>query len=145
MGTMILAVNSKPASGGSPLFLIGLIVVIGLFFLMTRNQRNRQRRAAAVQNQAMPGQRIVTTAGMYGTVVSGDDRDIVIELAPGVQVTMLRRAIMQVVPEDAASGVADAGPSPDGRAETNLGDGAGAGGAGGSGPADPHNHEESDL
>jgi preprotein translocase subunit YajC len=141
---MILAAN-KPASGGSPLFLIGLVVVIGLFFLMTRNQRNRQRRAAAVQNQAMPGQRVVTTAGMYGTVVSGDDRDVVIEFAPGVQVTMLRRAIMQVVPEDAATSVADAAPSPDGRVETSLADGDGTGGAGGSGSPDQHDHEESDL
>jgi preprotein translocase subunit YajC len=143
MGTIFLAASTKPASGGSPLFLIGLVVVIGLFFLMTRNQRNRQRRAAAVQNQAMPGQRVVTTAGMYGTVVSGDDKDVVIEFAPGVQVTMLRRAIMQVVPEDAA--VADAGPSPDGRVETSLADGDGAGGTGGSGSPDQHDHEESDL
>ena len=57
-----------------------------------RPQRNRQRKAAQTQSHVMPGQRIRTTAGMYGTVVSGDDRDVVIEISPGVQVTMLRRA-----------------------------------------------------
>jgi len=46
---------------------------------------------------------------MYGTVVSGDDRDVVIEIAPGVEVTMLRRAVMEVVSDDAATG--DAMPS----------------------------------
>ena len=49
----------------------------------------------------MPGQRVRTTAGMYGTVVSGDDRDVVIEIAPGVEVTMLRRADHGVVSDDA--------------------------------------------
>lgn len=96
-----LAVASK-ASRSSPAytFLI-LAVLIGLFyFLIMRPQRNRQRKAMATQSQVMPGQRVRTTAGMYGTVVSGDDRDVVLEIAPGVQVTMLRRAIMEVVPDD---------------------------------------------
>ena len=35
----------------------------------------------------MPGQRVRTTAGIYGTVISGDDRDVVVEIAPGVEVT----------------------------------------------------------
>ena len=135
MGTMIFAATSKPASGGSPIFLIGLVVVIGLFFLMTRNNRNRQRRAQAVQNQATPGQRIVTTAGMYGLVVSADDKNVVIEFAPGVRVTMMRRAIMQVVPDDADA------ISPDGRVETNLTGDDGAG----SGSPDEHDHEKKDI
>jgi preprotein translocase subunit YajC len=66
-----------------------------------RPQRNRQRKAQQTQSAVMPGQRIRTTAGMYGTVVSGDDRDVVIEIAPGVEVTMLRRAVMDVVSDDA--------------------------------------------
>jgi len=48
----------------------------------------------------LPGQRSALTAGIYGTLISGDDRDVVVEIAPGVQIQMLRRAIMEVVPED---------------------------------------------
>jgi preprotein translocase subunit YajC len=109
MGTLILAAGSgladaakTPTKSGSPIytFLI-LAVLIGLFYvLIMRPQRNRQRKAMATQSQVMPGQRIRTTAGMYGTVVSGDDRDIVIEIAPGVEVTMLRRAVMEVISDD---------------------------------------------
>lgn len=108
MGTMILAAGTslattQPASKGSnPAFtFLILAVLIGLFYvLIMRPQRNRQRKAAATQSQVMPGQRVRTTAGMYGTVVSGDDRDVVVEIAPGVEVTMLRRAIMEVVSDD---------------------------------------------
>jgi preprotein translocase subunit YajC len=80
-------------------------VLFGLFYVtIIRPQRNKQRAAASTQSQAVPGQRVRTTAGIYGTLVSGDDRDVVVEIAPGVQVQMLRRAIMDVVPEDDQAG-----------------------------------------
>ena len=106
MGIMTLAAGTHlaaaAASKGNPAytFLI-LAVLIGLFyFLIMRPQRNRQRKAMQTQSEILPGQRVRTTSGMYGTVVSGDDRDVVIEIAPGVHVSMVRRAIMDVVPDD---------------------------------------------
>lgn len=100
MGTMILAAGSTKSGNPAFTFVI-LAVLVGLFYvLIMRPQRNRQRKAMQTQSQVMPGQRVRTTAGMYGTVVSGDDRDVVVEIAPGVQVTMLRRAIMEVVSDD---------------------------------------------
>jgi hypothetical protein len=36
---------------------------------------------------------------MYGTVTSIEDPDVVLEIAPGVEVRLLRRAIMDVVPD----------------------------------------------
>jgi preprotein translocase subunit YajC len=113
MGTLILAAGSplatvaaKTTKSGSPIytFLI-LAVLIGLFyFLIMRPQRNRQRKAMQTQSEVIPGQRVRTTAGMYGTIISGDDRDVVIEIAPGVEVTMLRRAIMEVIADDQPMG-----------------------------------------
>jgi preprotein translocase subunit YajC len=105
MGTMILAAGTLAAgttSKSNPAFtFVILAVLIGLFYvLIMRPQRNRQRKIQQTQGQVTPGQRIRTTAGMYGTVVSGDDRDVVVEIAPGVQVTMLRRAVMDVVSDD---------------------------------------------
>jgi len=101
MGTMFLAATSNSKGGSSAFTFIILAVLVGLFYvLIMRPQRNRQRKVMQTQSQVMPGQRIRTTAGMYGTVISGDDRDVVIEIAPGVQVTMLRRAVMEVVSDD---------------------------------------------
>ena len=103
MGTMIFAGSLAASTGGSnPAFtFIILAVLIGLFYvLIMRPQRNRQRKVMHTQSAVVPGQRIRTTAGMYGTVISGDDRDVIIEIAPGVQVSMLRRAIMEVVSDD---------------------------------------------
>jgi preprotein translocase subunit YajC len=98
---MILAAGATKSGNPAFTFII-LAVLVGLFYvLIMRPQRNRQRKAVQTQSQVMPGQRVRTTAGMYGTVVSGDDRDVVIEIAPGVEVTMLRRAINDVISDDA--------------------------------------------
>jgi preprotein translocase subunit YajC len=100
-GTFLAAGTTASKGGSSAFTFVILAVLIGLFyFLIMRPQRNRQRKMAATQNQVLPGQRVRTTAGMYGTVVSGDDRDVVVEIAPGVQVTMLRRAVMDVISDD---------------------------------------------
>jgi preprotein translocase subunit YajC len=96
----ILAATTK--SGGNPyLFPIIIVALFGLlYFVMIRPQRNRQRQAQQMQNEIVPGQRVRTTAGMYATVTSIDGDDVMLEIAPGINVKYMRRAIMGVVPED---------------------------------------------
>jgi preprotein translocase subunit YajC len=114
MGRLFFAAGTtttKHSSSFLPLLVI--IVLFGLFYVtIIRPQRNKQRAAATTQSQAVPGQRVRTTAGIYGTLISGDDRDVVVEIAPGVQIEMLRRAIMEVVPEDEQPGTTSQ-PEPD--------------------------------
>ena len=97
-----LAAAAATTKSGSSLFLpIIIVALFGLFyFVMIRPQRNRQRQAMQTQNQIVPGQRVRTTAGMYATVVSLEGDDVVLEVAPGVNVRYMRRAIMDVVPAD---------------------------------------------
>ena len=65
--------------------------------LMIRPQRRRQQQAQKQQNTLRPGARVRTTAGMYATVVDVDGDDVVLEVAPGVEVRYMRRAVMDVV------------------------------------------------
>jgi len=113
MGHEHLVAAATKSSGSSYYFLIAIIVLFGImYFVMIRPQRNRQRQVQQAQNKIQPGQKVRTTAGMYATVVKLDDPDVVLEIAPGVNVRYLRRAIMDVVPSDngaAASGSEDAG------------------------------------
>ncbi|HZB31004.1 MAG TPA: preprotein translocase subunit YajC [Streptosporangiaceae bacterium] len=86
---------------------LGLIVVAFYFFLI-RPQRNRQRRQQQLQNSVRPGARIMTTNGMYATVVAVDDDGIVLEIAPGVEARFVKQAIMQIVEQgDAADDAED--------------------------------------
>ena len=96
----ILAATSTSSKGNPYLFPIIILALFGLlYFVMIRPQRNRQRQAAQTQNEVMPGSRVRTTAGMYATVVSVEGDDVVLEVAPGVNVRYMRRAIMNVVPD----------------------------------------------
>jgi preprotein translocase subunit YajC len=111
----ILAATSTSSKGNPYLFPIIILALFGLlYFVMIRPQRNRQRQAQQMQSQVMPGQRVRTTAGMYATVVSIEGDDVVLEVAPGVNVRYMRRAIMNVVPDDIGSTMADEGESVDG-------------------------------
>ncbi len=111
MGTDALAAAhvvaaAKSGSSSSLSFLLIIVVVFGLlYFVMIRPQRNRQRQAQQQSRQVSNGSRIRTTAGMYGTVVDSDDDNVLVEFAPGVQIKMMRRAIMSVVPDDEPDGL----------------------------------------
>jgi preprotein translocase subunit YajC len=109
-----LAASSSSGSSFNPTSLILiLVVVIGVYMLMIRPQRRRQQQAQQQQNTVRPGARVRTTAGMYATVVDVDGDDVVLEVAPGIEVRYMRRAIMDVVspaeePEDSYADDEDA-------------------------------------
>src|SRR5262245_31589506 len=84
------------AAAVQPFLLLGLIVVAFYFFLI-RPQRNRQRQQQQMQNTVTPGARVMTTNGMFATVVAVDDDGIVLEIAPGVEARFVKQAIMQIV------------------------------------------------
>jgi len=49
---------------------------------------------------------------MYATVVALEDQDVILEVAPGIEVRYLRRAIMDVVPDpEPETGEAEPGQS----------------------------------
>jgi preprotein translocase subunit YajC len=105
LGNMILAASSKPSSSSSTFLLILVVLVAVFYFVMIRPQSRRRRQVMEQQRQIQPGQRVRTTAGMYGTVVSVEDNDVVLEVAPGVQVRYLKRAIMEVLPDETMGGM----------------------------------------
>lgn len=85
---------------GSILPLILLVVVF--YFLLIRPQRKRQQEAAQMQNSLTPGTRVMTTTGLFATVVAVDNEDVVLEVAPGIQTRWVKAAIGRVVtPGDA--------------------------------------------
>jgi preprotein translocase subunit YajC len=91
------AAAAKPSSF-NPTTLIFIVVIIAAFYLlMIRPQQRRKQQAQQQANTIQPGARVVTTAGMYATVVDVDGDDVILEVAPGTEVRYMKRAIMNVV------------------------------------------------
>jgi preprotein translocase subunit YajC len=111
MGITYLAASKSSAGSLTPILVIA--VLFGVFYLLIiRPQRNRQRRAQQMQGEVAPGQRVRTTAGIYGTVTAVDDPDVELEIAPGVEIRIMRRAIMDILPEDSPADEAPPQPEP---------------------------------
>jgi preprotein translocase subunit YajC len=111
MGHMHYLAAAK-SGGGSYTFLIVIVALFGLlYFVMIRPQRAKQRKVQEMQSQVQPGQRVRTTAGMYATVIESDDQDVLLEVAPGVEIRFLRRAVLDVLPDDDGGAGTDA-PDP---------------------------------
>jgi preprotein translocase subunit YajC len=105
LGTHALAAAAKSTGSSSETLLIIVVVFVVLMYFMFRSQRRRQQNAQSVQRAVVNGSRIRTVHGIYGTVVDGDDRNVIVEVAPGVKIKMLRQAVGQVVPDDEPDGV----------------------------------------
>jgi preprotein translocase subunit YajC len=98
MGFDAAAEAASKSSGSALTFPILIVLVfVGFYFLMIRPQRRRQQQVMQQQNTVAPGARVRTTAGMYATVTEVDGDDVVLEVAPDVEVRYLRRAIMEVI------------------------------------------------
>lgn len=83
-----------------PSFLILILIVGAFYFFLIRPQNKRRREQAQMQNAVGAGARVITTNGMYATVIAVEDDHLVLEIAPGVEARFLKQAIMQVVTED---------------------------------------------
>jgi preprotein translocase subunit YajC len=97
-GSYELAASASKSSGfSSSTLIIILVVVVAFYLLLIRPQQRRKQQAAKQQNTLAPGALVRTTAGMYATVVDVDGDDVVLEIAPGIEVRYMRRAVMEVV------------------------------------------------
>jgi preprotein translocase subunit YajC len=77
---------------------IPLIAVFAWFFLI-RPQRNARRRATEVASSLEVGDEVVTIGGLYGFIVTIDDREVELDVAEGVTLRFARRAIAGKAPE----------------------------------------------
>ena len=99
---VVAATTSKSGSSSYTFLLLIALVFIGFYFLMIRPQRRRQQQAQQQQRTISPGAQVRTTAGMYATVSAVDGDDVILEVAPGVDVRYVRRAIAEVIADGEA-------------------------------------------
>ena len=83
----------------STLILIALMVV-AFYFLIMRPQRKRQQAIAKTLSELTPGTRVVLGSGLFGTVIAVGQKQVVLEISPGTELTVLKQAVSRVVTSD---------------------------------------------
>jgi preprotein translocase subunit YajC len=87
---------TSTSSGSSPLTLMLPILLIGGMYLLLIRPQQRQRKQQQLLAQSVdPGDEIVTFSGIYGTILEIDDDEgtVVVEVAPDVEIKMVKTAI----------------------------------------------------
>jgi preprotein translocase subunit YajC len=95
--------------------LIIIVVLVALFWLLLiRPQRRRQAEQNALIQNIEVGDEIVTAGGLFGHVKSVDDDELLVEIAPGTNVRIARRAVAGIVgPEEEDEGELEAAEEPE--------------------------------
>jgi preprotein translocase subunit YajC len=81
---------------------VSILPIIVLLFavmwlLVIRPQRKRQAEQRRILESVAPGEEVLTAGGLYGTVRGVDDDEVRLEIAPGVEVRVSRRAVAAVL------------------------------------------------
>jgi preprotein translocase subunit YajC len=78
-----------------------MVVLFALmWFLLIRPQQRKQRQQQSLLSSLEVGQEVMTAGGLYGTISDVDIEEVVLEVAPGVNVRVDKRAVVTVVEED---------------------------------------------
>ena len=85
--------------------MVGNILLFGLlfgfiYFVMIRPNKRARAEHQRLVDSVQPGDDVMTTTGIFGTVRSVGDEELRIEIAPGVEIKMLKRAIATRISEE---------------------------------------------
>lgn len=77
-----------------------LVAMVGVLLLLSSRSRRQQREAQRLQASLTVGVRIMTTAGLYATVIAVDGQVVTLETGPGQHSQWDSRAVARVLPVD---------------------------------------------
>jgi preprotein translocase subunit YajC len=88
------ATGAEGGGGGliSTLIMFGAVILI-MYFLMIRPQQKRQKEHQKMLDSIKKGDKVITSAGMHGTIVDIDEARYVIQVADNVKITFEKSAI----------------------------------------------------
>jgi preprotein translocase subunit YajC len=87
-----------------PIFLFFLVMLVFLYLLLVRPQRQQAKRHQEMLQDLSIGDEVITAGGVYGEVTAIDDERVQLEVDADVRIAVARRAIAsKVTPEEAAA------------------------------------------
>ena len=83
------------ASNQYSTLILVLLMVVAFYFLILRPQKKRQQAALKLTRELEPGDQVLLGSGLFGTLVSVGTKQAVLEISPGVELTVLKQAIVR--------------------------------------------------
>ncbi len=103
--TAILAMMGAPAGGGaggstqsSAFMFVWLGLMVALFyFMLIRPQKRREKERQALLGAVKTGDRVLFAGGLLGVVANVKEKTLIVKIADGVKVEIVRGAVSQVL------------------------------------------------
>ncbi len=92
----------QPASPSSWGLFLPIILMIGIMYLlMIRPQQARQKKWQAMLEQLKPGNKVVTSGGLRGAIISIKDDALILRVPPdNLKLEVTRNSIVTVITDD---------------------------------------------
>lgn len=92
--------TSSSPLGGLWSFLPIILIFPIFYFLVIMPQQKQRKKHQAMLNDLKSGDRVVTTSGIIGTIVSVDKDAIVLQVAPNVKIRMVKGSVSELRTEE---------------------------------------------
>lgn len=96
-----VALTAPPQGEGAPGAFIQmlplLLIFVIFYFLLIRPARTKQKKVQAMLEALKPGDKVITSAGIHGTVVALSDDVVQVRIADNVKVDFSKSAVVSVV------------------------------------------------
>ena len=89
----LLFVAQSPAGNGLIAFLPLAIIMVIFYVLLILPAQRRQKKTQAMLTELKTGDKVVTSGGLYGTIVALDGDSIQLRIADQVKVKLARSAV----------------------------------------------------
>ena len=93
---------------GNYLFLIMLLILMVPMFLAVRRQKKEMGKVAGMLATLMVGDRVMTSSGLYGTIVAIDDETVDLEVAEDIVTTWKKGAVVERFEDEVETDEAEA-------------------------------------
>ncbi|MDT8070082.1 MAG: preprotein translocase subunit YajC [Terriglobia bacterium] len=91
--------QAGPSSWG--LFLPIILMIGIMYLLMIRPQQSRQKKWQAMLEQLKPGNKVVTSGGLRGAIISIKDDALILRIPPdNLKLEVTRNSIVTVITDD---------------------------------------------
>ncbi len=87
--------------GGPMSTVVMMALMFGImYFMLIRPQQQERKKLEAQLAALKKGDRVITTSGIYATVVGVEDAKVVLRISEDVKVEFAKSAVAQVLPEN---------------------------------------------
>lgn len=98
-GETLALAQSQPGSGAFQLLTLWLPVVLIFYLLLFLPQQRQRKKVQQMQNELKAGDKVITTSGIYGTIVGVEGDTVQLRIAEQTRIRISRQSIAGLQPE----------------------------------------------